>query len=312
MTRELTFYERRAVSMHQEYQYLTLLDDCLRRGTYREGRNGGTSGVFGRQIRFDLAEGFPLLTTKRVPWKPVVAELLWFISGSTNIRPLLEQGVSIWSDWPLARYRAEAGDPEISQDAFERRIVEDEDFAATWGDLGPVYGKQWRQWSVRSSMGTEWHIDQLANVIEGLRLDPYGRRHVISAWNPGELDWMALPPCHCLFQFFVADGRLSCQLYQRSADVFLGVPFNIASYALLTHIVAAEAGLDVGEFVHTFGDLHLYANHVDQAREQLMREPQPLPRLAPFHAAGIDGYTRDAFHLLNYEPHARIEAAVSV
>lgn len=270
---------RQLVPDYPEYQYLDLLRDCLMNGTYREGRNGGTYGLFGRQIRFDLNEGFPLLTTKRIFTKGVVAELLWFIDGDTNARTLQEQGVHIWDEW-----------------------------ADESGELGPIYGRQWRRWE-----GHFGHIDQLSNVIEGLQEDPYGRRHIVSAWNPADLPYMALPPCHCLFQFFVADGKLSCQLYQRSADIFLGVPFNIASYALLTHLVAREVDLEVGEFVHTFGDVHLYANHVEQAREQLSRKPRPFPKLV------IDKEAGDIFHLVpanvrfeDYNPHPAIKAEVSV
>lgn len=257
-------------------QYLDLLRDCLENGTYREGRNGGTYGLFGRQIRFDLSEGFPLLTTKRVHFKSVVVELLWFLRGDTNVKYLRDHGVTIWDEWA------------------------DEN-----GELGPVYGAQWRSFA---------GIDQIAQVIQSLRNDPYSRRHIVTAWNPSEIDNMALPPCHCLFQFFVSDGKLSCQLYQRSADVFLGVPFNIASYALLTHLIAREVGLEIGEFVHTFGDVHLYANHVNQAREQLSREPRELPVLRTFGKRrgifNISPLDTD-FELFNYDPHPAIKAEVS-
>lgn len=272
-----------------EHQYLDLLRDCLENGTYREGRNGGTYGLFGRQIRFDLSEGFPLLTTKKVHWKAIVVELLWFLRGDTNVKFLHDHGVTIWDEW-----------------ADEK------------GDLGPVYGLQWRQWA-----GVDWKtrhtviVDQIANVIESLRTDPHGRRHIVTAWQPAEIDQMALPPCHCLFQFFVVDGKLSCQLYQRSADIFLGVPFNIASYALLTHLIAREVGLEVGEFVHTFGDVHLYANHVEQAREQLTREPRGFPGLLvddrPF-GNGDDDISKikiSEIELLDYDPHPAIRAEVS-
>lgn len=251
---------------HPEHQYLDLLRKCLDQGVYREGRNGGTYGLFGEQIRFDLSKGFPLLTTKRLNWKAIAVELLWFLRGDTNVKFLHDHGVHIWDEW---------ADPVT-------------------GELGPVYGKQWRSWegSARFVEGRdfatgkptpEWQpsviVDQVAKVIEGLKKDPNGRRHIVTAWNPAEIDDMALPPCHCMFQFFVANGKLSCQLYQRSGDVFLGVPFNIASYALLTHLVAREVGLQVGDFVHSFGDVHLYENHVEQAREQLQREPRPFPKL---------------------------------
>lgn len=274
--------------MHPEMQYLDLLNDCLNNGTYREGRNGGTYGLFGRQIRFDLNEGFPLLTTKRVFFKAIAVELLWFLRGDTNIKFLHDHGVTIWDEWA------------------------DEN-----GDLGPVYGKQWRHWPDRPSFAGSRdvrYIDQIANVIAGLKSDPNGRRHIVTAWNPVEINDMALPPCHCLFQFFVSDGKLSCQLYQRSADIFLGVPFNIASYALLTHMIAKEVGLEVGEFVHTFGDVHLYANHVEQAKEQLERLPLKFPTLVinrPPNVTGIDQYNWSDISVIDYDPHPAIKAEVS-
>ena len=228
-------------------QYHALLERALTEGDERIERTGvGTRAVFGHQMRFDLAEGFPLVTTKKLHTKSIVHELLWFLSGDTNIAYLKENGVSIWDEWA------------------------DEN-----GELGPVYGRQWRSWAAPDGRT----IDQIAWVVEEIRRNPYSRRLVVSAWNPADLDQMALAPCHCLFQFFVADGRLSCQLYQRSGDIFLGVPFNIASYALLTEMTAQVCGLKPGEFVHTLGDAHLYANHVEQAREQLSRTPGPLPRL---------------------------------
>lgn len=271
------FHDKQLVLDNPEFQYLDLLRDVAENGTYREGRNGGTYGVFGRQIRFDLNEGFPLLTTKKMFTKGIVAELLWFIAGDTNAKTLQDQGVTIWDEWA------------------------DED-----GNLGPIYGKQWRRWE-----GHEGHIDQLSLVIEGLKKDPYSRRHVITAWNPADLDDMALPPCHCLFQFFVADGKLSCQLYQRSADLFLGVPFNIASYALLTHLVAREVGLGVGEFVHTFGDLHLYANHIAQVQEQITRLPLPLPRLVINGNASIFDMKAEDIVFEHYNSHPAIRGEVS-
>lgn len=284
---------------HPEYQYLDLLTECRTKGVYREGRNGGTYGLFGRQIRFDLSKGFPLLTTKKVHWKSVAAELLWMLRGDTNTEYLHDHGVTIWDEW------------------------QQED-----GELGPVYGSQWRSWrgdwesetidlgegEVYYEAGHYKVIDQIKNLIDGLRTDPHGRRHIVTAWNPAEIDDMALPPCHCLFQFFVSDGKLSCQLYQRSADVFLGIPFNIASYALLTHLVALEVGLEVGEFVHTFGDCHLYANHVEQAIEQAQRVPVPFPTLK-INGEGQsildDSYQWTDFELVDYYPHPAIKAEVS-
>jgi thymidylate synthase len=262
-------------------QYLDLLKDVLENGTDRPDRTGtGTRSVFGRQIRVDLAQGFPLLTTKKLHRKSIVYELLWFLRGETNVRWLQERGVKIWDEWADAN-----------------------------GDLGPVYGSQWRSWPD----GQGGTIDQIAKVIESIRTKPDSRRHIVTAWNPAEVDEMALPPCHCLFQFYVADGKLSCQLYQRSADIFLGVPFNIASYALLTAMVAQVTGLKLGEFVHSFGDLHLYHNHFDQTHEQLSREPRALPRLVINPAVtDIFGFQFDDFAFEDYDPHPTIKAPIAV
>ena len=263
-----------------EQPYLDLLADILANGVRRDDRTGtGTLGVFGRQMRFDLARGFPLLTTKKLHWRSIVVELLWFLRGETNVRWLQERGVSIWDEW-----------------------------ADEAGELGPVYGKQWRSWAAPDGRS----IDQIARLMEGLKTNPNGRRHIVSAWNPADVDDMALPPCHCLFQFFVAEGRLSCQLYQRSADVFLGVPFNIASYALLTHLVAQAVGLQPGEFVHTLGDAHLYLNHLDQAREQLARAPRPLPRLVLAGQSDLFAFAPEDIGLEGYDPHPHIKAKVAV
>lgn len=262
-------------------QYLDLLRTVRHQGVRRPDRTGvGTSGIFGHQMRFDLEAGFPLVTTKKLHLKSIVHELLWFLSGSTNIRYLQENGVRIWDEW-----------------------------ADEAGELGPVYGKQWRSWAAPDGRS----IDQIAQLVGGLKANPNSRRHIVSAWNPADVDDMALPPCHCLFQFHVADGRLSCQLYQRSADIFLGVPFNIASYALLTMMVAQVTGYRAGDFVHTFGDAHLYLNHLDQADIQLQREPRALPvmRINP-EVRSIFDFVYDDFELGNYEPHPHIKAEVAV
>jgi len=262
-------------------QYLDLMRTVLDRGVERPDRTGtGTLSVFGYQMRFDLAEGFPLLTTKRLHLKSIIYELLWILRGETNVRYLQDNGVHIWDEW-----------------ADER------------GELGPVYGAQWRSW--RSADGET--VDQIARVVEQILRNPSSRRLLVSAWNPAEADRMALPPCHTLFQFYVYDGRLSCQLYQRSADIFLGVPFNIASYALLTHMMAQATGLQPWEFVHTFGDAHLYLNHLEQAREQLGRDPRPLPQIRLNPAVdSIFEFQYPDFELLNYDPHPHIKAPVSV
>ena len=262
-------------------QYLDLLAKIRESGVRKGDRtNTGTLSIFGYQMRFDLSEGFPLVTTKKLHVKSIIHELLWFLQGSTNIRYLNRHGVTIWDEWADAR-----------------------------GELGPIYGRQWRSWPAPDGH----HIDQIGQVVDGLKRDPDSRRHIVSAWNVGELDNMALSPCHCLFQFYVADGRLSCQLYQRSADVFLGVPFNIASYALLTLMMAQVTGYRPGEFIHTFGDAHLYLNHLDQADEQLKREPRALPFMAinPDIQSLFD-FAYEDFQLIGYDPHPAINAQVAV
>ena len=262
-------------------QYLDLLEHVMETGADRMDRTGtGTRGVFGYQMRFDLADGFPMVTTKKLHLKSIVHELLWFLAGDTNIKYLKDHKVKIWDAWA------------------------DEN-----GDLGPVYGKQWRRWE-----GPDGHvIDQVAKVVDGIKTNPFSRRHMVSAWNPADVDHMALPPCHCLFQFHVADGRLSCQLYQRSADIFLGVPFNIASYALLTHMMAQVCGLKPGDFVHTFGDAHIYSNHFEQVREQLKRTPKPLPtlQLNP-EVKDIFDFKYEDIKILGYEAHPHIAGKVAV
>jgi len=262
-------------------QYLDLLARIRQTGIRKDDRtNTGTLSIFGHQMRFDFAEGFPLVTTKKVHVKSIIHELLWFLQGSTNVRYLNEHGVTIWNEWAGAN-----------------------------GDLGPVYGRQWRSWPTPHGR----HIDQIARVVEGLKRDPDSRRHIVSAWNVGELDKMALSPCHCLFQFYVAEERLSCQLYQRSADVFLGVPFNIASYALLTQMMAQVTGLELGEFVHTFGDAHLYLTHLDQADEQLKRSPRALPRMEiNSEVRSLFDFAYEDFKLVGYDPHPAITAKVAV
>ena len=290
-------------------QYHELMERVLREGSDKSDRTGtGTRSVFGHQMRFDLAEGFPMITTKKLHLKSILHELIWFISGDTNIRYLCQNGVRIWDDWPFATYSKSADYDGIDMKEFAARIAEDADFAAQWGDLGPVYGFQWRFWP-----GPEGPVDQLRNLLEGIRSNPDGRRHIVSAWNPGYIDQMALPPCHAFFQFYVADGRLSCQLYQRSADIFLGVPFNIASYALLIHMMAQDLGLKVGDFVHSLGDAHIYSNHTDQVRLQLSRDLRPLPTLSlnP-NVKSLFDFRYEDVALLDYDPHPHIPAPVAV
>ena len=290
-------------------QYHELMDRVLREGIDKSDRTGtGTRSVFGHQMRFDLAEGFPMVTTKKLHLKSILHELIWFISGDTNIRYLCQNGVRIWDDWPFATYSKSADYDGIDMKEFAARIASDADFAAKWGDLGPVYGYQWRFWP-----GPNGPVDQLRDVLEGIRRNPDGRRHIVSAWNPGYIDQMALPPCHAFFQFYVVDGKLSCQLYQRSADIFLGVPFNIASYALLIHMMAQDLGLEVGDFVHTLGDAHIYSNHMDQVRLQLSREPRALPtlKLNPSVKSLFDFRYEDV-ELVGYDSHPHIPAPVAV
>ncbi|MEK4304754.1 MULTISPECIES: thymidylate synthase [Oceanobacillus] len=317
--------------MQGEQGYLDLCRKILATGENRDDRtNTGTYSVFGHQIRFDLQKGFPLLTTKKVPFRLVATELLWFIKGDTNIRYLLEHNNNIWNEWAFEKWikSAEYTGPDMTnfgirsqEDAvfkkeydqqmelFKEKILQDDTFAQTYGDLGSVYGKQWRDW--KTSKGES--IDQLKETIEAIKNNPNSRRHIVSAWNPEDIPTMALPPCHTLFQFYVADGKLSCQLYQRSADVFIGVPFNIASYALLTHLIAHECGLEAGEFVHTFGDAHIYSNHIEQVNQQLERDIREMPALK-INASGKSIFDIEItdLEIENYHPHPAIKAPIAV
>lgn len=314
-----------------EQAYLNLCNHILNHGMRRDDRtNTGTYSIFGHQMRFNLQEGFPLLTTKRVPFRLVASELLWFIKGDTNIRYLLENNNNIWNEWAFKKWveSDEYKGPDMTDfgnrsqidedfnnlyqeqlEIFKKNVLEDDQFAAKFGDLGFVYGKQWRSWKTSQNET----IDQLQEVIDAIKKNPNSRRHIVSAWNPEDVPNMALPPCHTLFQFYVADGKLSCQLYQRSADVFLGVPFNIASYALLTHLIAHETGLEVGEFIHTLGDAHIYRNHIDQVKIQLDREIRPMPKLRlNTDKKSIFDFELHDFEVIDYDPHPTIKAPIAV
>lgn len=303
-------------------QYLDLLRDVKENGARREDRTGtGTVSVFGRQMRFDLAEGFPAVTTKKLYMRSIVHELLWFLQGATNIKYLVDHDVHIWSEWPYRAYlhANQQTVPSSSSEEwrqgmkdFEQRIRDDADFAARYGELGPVYGSQWRHWPTPDG----GHIDQIQRTLDLIKTNPDSRRIIVSAWNVAEIDEMAkagLPPCHTLFQFYVSQGRLSCQLYQRSADLFLGVPFNIASYALLTMMMAQVTGLKPGDFVHTFGDAHIYLNHLEQVDQQLSRETRALPTLYLNPSVkSIFDFKFDDIRLDNYDPHPAIKAPIAV
>jgi thymidylate synthase len=314
-----------SINPHDE-EYLKLLRHIKENGVKKEDRTGtGTTGVFGYQMRFDLQKGFPLLTTKKMGWKSIVHELLWFIKGDTNLQYLAQNNVHIWDDWPYKHYLQANNNqvPDLHTEEgrvawesglkeFIERIKTDEEFAKQWGELGPVYGYQWRGWKTPDGRV----IDQLKNAVDTIRKSPSSRRIIISAWNPSDIDEMAiagLPPCHCLFQFFVADGKLSCQLYQRSCDTFLGVPFNIASYALLTAMIAQVTGLKAGEFIWTGGDTHLYSNHMEQVEEQLSREAFPAPKLwLNPEIKDIFDFTIDDIRIDDYQSHGPIRAPIAV
>lgn len=290
-------------------QYLELCEKVLNEGHYKDDRTKtGTISYFGAQLRFNLQEGFPLLTTKRVHLKSIIYELLWFIKGDTNIKYLVDHDVRIWNEWPYEIYKKSSSYQNETMDEFIDKIKSDEKFAEKFGDLGPVYGKQWRNFGI-----DQYHIDQLKNVIEQIKTNPNSRRLIVCAWNPLEVEKMALPPCHSLFQFYVNEGKLSCMLYQRSADLFLGVPFNIASYALLTMMVAKVCHLEVGEFVHTFGDVHIYTNHLDQIKLQLTRTPKALPKMIiKKDTDNIEDFDYDDFELVDYHPYKGIKGKVAV
>jgi thymidylate synthase len=303
-------------------QYLHLLETIINTGVDKGDRTGvGTRSIFGHQMRFNLEEGFPLLTTKKMATRAIIHELIWFLKGDSNLKYLAENNVHIWDEWPYKAYLIKtnqtvpaSSSPEWQEGlkAFIEKIKVDDAFAKEYGNLGPIYGYQWRSWPTPDGK----HIDQLAEVVEQIKNNPNSRRMIVSAWNVADINEMAksgLPPCHCLFQFYVADGKLSCQMYQRSADTFLGVPFNIASYALLTMMIAQITGLKPGEFIHTLGDTHIYSNHFDQVKEQLSRTPKNLPtmKINP-EKTRLEDFTIDDFELTNYDPHPAIKAQIAV
>lgn len=291
-------------------QYLELLEKIKKDGHIKDDRTGvGTISYFGYQMRFNLQDGFPLLTTKKVHLRSIIHELLWFIKGDTNIRYLVQNNVRIWNEWPYESFKKSDDFNGETIEEFVEKIKNDDDFALKYGNLGPVYGEQWR--GFRGPDGLS--VDQLARVIDEIKRNPNSRRLIVNAWNPALIDQMALPPCHALFQFYVCDNKLSCMLYQRSADVFLGVPFNIASYSLLTMMIADICGLELGEFIHTIGDAHIYLNHLEQVNLQLTRTPRKLPKMIiKNHHKDISEYTYDDFELVGYDPYPAIKAEVAV
>lgn len=310
-----------AKTLGAEQQYLNLLSDILKNGKFKDDRTKtGTKSVFGRQLRYDLSEGFPLLTTKKVFLKGIIYELLWFLRGESNIKYLVDNGVHIWDEWPYKFYKNNTKDKKVlTMEEYLEKVKSDKKFADKWADLGPIYGVQWRHWKKQG----KGEVDQIKNVINDIKLSKdkpnhsESRRLIVSAWNPAEIEQIAkaggLPPCHTLFQFYVNNGVLSCQLYQRSADLFLGVPFNIASYALLTMMVAKVTNLKPGEFVHTFGDVHIYSNHIKQVKEQLKRKPKKLPKMKlNKDIKDIFKFKFEDFKLLDYDPYPPIKAVVAV
>lgn len=324
MEKAATLPYNRPMEYHVDREYLPLLEKLINEGTDKSDRTGtGTKSIFGYQMRFDLSKGFPLLTTKKVPLKSIIHELIWFVRGDTNLKYLADNNVPIWNEWPFKAYlqRNNLPIPEVNGEdwnsqmkEFVEKIKTDPAFAKEYGNLGPIYGYQWRSWPAPNGK----HIDQLGKVIEDIKNNPNSRRLIVSAWNVADIDEMAkagLPPCHCFFQFYVANGKLSCQLYQRSCDTFLGVPFNIASYALLVMMVAQVTGLEPGDFVWTGGDVHLYSNHIEQAKLQLSRKdslyPMPTMKLNP-NVKNIADFTIDDFTLENYTSHEGIRAPIAV
>ncbi|QVK20347.1 thymidylate synthase [Mycoplasmatota bacterium] len=289
-------------------QYLNFLKHIKENGSIRDNRTSvRTISTFGYQMRFDLADGFPLVTTKKTHLKSIIHELLWFLSGSTNIKYLVDNNVNIWNEWPYEKYKQSDQFQGESLKEYAHKIKSNNEFAEKWGELGPVYGRQWRHFE-----DSEKSVDQIAKVIEMIKNNPLSRRLIVNAWHAAKVDEMALPPCHTMFQFYVDNGKLSCQLYQRSADAFLGVPFNIASYALLTMMIAKVTDLEVGEFIHSFGDCHIYENHLDQVNTQLTREPKPLPLMNIKKRDSIFDYSFEDFELVDYEYHPSIRGDIAI